>query len=89
MPYLKPIPVLERSGVLDRIDEAMKRFCKSGYIHLEPNWRHIGTWDKEIYFCDLGSIKKMQDEESIARWRTTTMGKLRASASSQEDAIQP
>jgi hypothetical protein len=89
MPYLNPIPVLERSGVLDRIDEAMKRFCKSGYIHLEPNWRHIGTWNKEIYFCDLGSIKKMPDKESIARWRTTTMGKLRASASSQEDAIQP
>jgi hypothetical protein len=81
MPYLRPIPVSEQSGVLGSIAKAMKRFCKSGYIHLEPNWHHIGTWNNKIYFCDLGSIKKMPDEESIARWQTTAMDKLQASAS--------
>jgi hypothetical protein len=72
LPYLKPIPLSQRSSLLNNgsISQALSWFSNSGYIHLEPNWRILvlgvlGAETDKIYFCDLGLIKKEEDKKRI------------------------
>ena len=82
MPYVHPIPVSERHTLLGdgSISEALAQFSKSGYIHKEPEWRHLGKWNNTPIFIDLGSIKKSSSEEDIKAWTAKTLKDLWATA---------
>jgi hypothetical protein len=81
MPYVHPIPVAERRVLLQNceIDNALNEFSKSGFIHKEPRWRHIGKWKGALIFIDLGFIEEASKED-IDDWKKKTMAHLDATA---------
>jgi hypothetical protein len=54
MPFLQPIPKVERKECLQNLGPALERFARSGFIHVDLKWRHIGRFQGNIMFCDLG-----------------------------------
>jgi hypothetical protein len=78
MPYLRPIPPSLRQTLLDNgtVEEALKRFANSGYIHDDVLWRHLGFRNEELSLCDLGSISEVT-KDGAESWINKALSKLR------------
>jgi hypothetical protein len=66
MPYLKPILISKRLEETENVEEALRRFAKSGYKHNDIRWRHFGGWNDKLFMCDLGDIEKLETEDADA-----------------------
>jgi hypothetical protein len=87
MPYLHPIPAVERQTRLTdgSIKKALQMFAKSGFVHEDVKWRHLGKWNmgtpnEIIVLLDLGLIRKVRDELEGESWCTESFEKLKQSA---------
>lgn len=101
MPYLRPIPKEERHQLLENgeIKNALQNFAKSGYLHGDVKWRHLGrsrgkdAKDQEknqtIFLLDLGSILKEGDEAKQNAWVDEAVDHLRGSAGNPVLKVTP
>jgi hypothetical protein len=75
MPYVAPIPMERRRGLLLKIEEELKQFAKEGFAYQvsDLHWHHIGLRtnekrEEQIIWLDFELMPKdKQGEESILR----------------------
>jgi len=96
MPYLHPIPQQGRQELLNdgSIEGALSDFAKSGYIHTDIKWRHLGRWvskqGKDIYcFIDLGDVVQAKSSGEISSWQEKSMKRLTDSVGEVASAATP
>jgi hypothetical protein len=79
MPYLKPIGQDMRGVMLDNGDvkKALEEFSKTGYLHQDIAWRHLGQYDGKLLFCDLGNIEECQNEMARKMWLERSLARFR------------
>jgi len=95
MPYLRPIPLHDRPKFLEngQIEKALSYFAKSGYIHNDIKWRHLGLWVDDqgqdiICLMDLGDVVQAKAGDILA-WQQKSMECLSASAGGVVSAATP
>jgi hypothetical protein len=85
MPFLQPIAKAERKECLQNLRPALEMFAGSGFIHIDLKWRHIGRFQGNIMFCDLGQdgLEELEGNEAcnsrVESWIEEVLGNLRRS----------
>jgi Family of unknown function (DUF5898) len=75
MPYLHPIPKSERHKRIEdqSVYKALQLFSRSGFVHPDIQWRHIGLWNNEVgldevRLLDFRTLVEEHDEKKRAAW---------------------
>jgi hypothetical protein len=79
MPYLKPIPMAQRSSrIIDgSVEKALRHFLEVGFKHDEVYWRHFGFFEKHLYLLDLGGVTKFGPGDDKEKWVEASLENLR------------
>jgi hypothetical protein len=87
MPFLKPVDVERREGLLDKVKACLEKFVDANCEHGDVAWRNIGTYidskgEEQVVVFDMSSVidVKPHSSDGSARWVEEAMSELRSRA---------
>jgi hypothetical protein len=87
MPFLRPVEVERREGLLDKVKECLGKFVDANCEHRDVAWRNIGTYidskgEEQVVVFDMSSVidVKPHSSDGSARWVEEAISELRSRA---------
>jgi hypothetical protein len=87
MPFLRPVEVERRVGMLDKVKACLGKFVDANCEHGDVAWRNIGTYidskgEEQVVVFDMSSVidVKPHSSDGSARWVEEAMNELRSRA---------
>lgn len=69
MPFFEPIGKILRQNALGEIKDQFKKFesAKMVFKDCDQVWRHVGSFNDEIYLFDLGDLERIDSQKNLAK----------------------